>query len=257
MLDRVNYVAFKTIINKEITRFLRIWPQTLLPPVISMTLYFLIFGKLIGSQISDMSGFSYMQYIAPGLVMMSVVTNAYSNVASSFYGTKFQRNIDEMLIAPVSNVVILVGFVMGGILRGLMVGLLVIFIALFFTKLHVYNLFIILSVGFLSSLLFSLAGFTNGLLANKFDDVMIIPTFVITPLTYLGGVFYSIHLLSPFWQELSKLNPVLYMVNAFRYGILGLSDVNIMVAMVMIIVFIVALFILNLALMQRGSGLRS
>jgi ABC-2 type transport system permease protein len=257
MLDRVNYVAFITILNKEITRFLRIWPQTLLPPVISMTLYFLIFGKLIGSQISDMSGFSYMQYIAPGLVMMSVVTNAYSNVASSFFGTKFQRNIDEMLIAPVSNLVILVGFVMGGILRGLMIGLLVILIALFFTKLHVYNLFIILSVALLSSLLFSLAGFTNGLMANKFDDVMIIPTFVITPLTYLGGVFYSIHLLSPFWQELSKLNPVLYMVNAFRYGILGLSDVNIMVAMVMIIVFIVALFILNLALMQRGYGLRS
>lgn len=257
MLDRVDYIAFTTIINKEITRFLRIWPQTLLPPAISMTLYFLIFGKLIGSQISDMSGFSYMQYIAPGLVMMSVVTNAYSNVASSFFGTKFQRNIDEMLIAPASNLVILMGFVMGGILRGLMVGLLVILIALFFTKLHVYNLFIILSVSFLSSLLFSLAGFTNGLLANKFDDVMIIPTFVITPLTYLGGVFYSIDLLSPFWQELSKLNPVLYMVNAFRYGILGLSDVNIMVAMVMIIVFIVALFILNLVLMQRGYGLRS
>jgi ABC-2 type transport system permease protein len=257
MSDSANYVAFKTIINKEIVRFIRIWPQTLLPPAITMTLYFIIFGNLIGRQIAPMHGFSYMQYIVPGLVMMAIITNSYSNVASSFFGTKFQHNIDEMLIAPISNSVILLGFVIGGTLRGLLVGVLVILIALCFTHLSVQHLFLVLVVAFLSSVLFSLAGFTNAIFSDKFDDIMIIPTFVITPLTYLGGVFYSIDLLPNIWQYLSKLNPIVYMVSAFRYGMLGFSDIRIWWAMMIIVLFTVGLFWFNLSLMRRGQGLKT
>ncbi len=257
MIDRTNRIAFQTIVTKEIVRFLRIWPQTLLPPVITMTLYFVIFGSLIGKQIGDMDGFTYMQYIVPGLVMMSMMTNSYANVATSFFGTKFQRNVDEMLIAPISTWVILLGFVVGGTLRGLLVGILVVIIALFFTHLQIHHVFVMLSVALLAAVLFALAGFTNGLFADKFDDVSIVPTFVITPLTYLGGVFYSIDMLPPFWEHLSKLNPILYMVNAFRYGILGVSDINIVWAMLIIFSFTVGLFIFNLKLLEKGYGVRS
>lgn len=257
MIDRTNRIAFQTIVRKEIVRFLRIWPQTLLPPAITMTLYFVIFGNLIGKQIGDMRGFTYMQYIVPGLVMMSMMTNAYANVSTSFYGTKFQRNVDEMLIAPISTWVILLGFVIGGTLRGVLVGIIVVIISLFFTHLQVHHLFVMISVAILAAFLFSSAGFTNGLFANKFDDVTIIPTFVITPLTYLGGVFYSIDMLPSFWENLSKLNPILYMVNAFRYGILGVSDISVAWAMLVIFLFAVGLFIVNLRLMEKGRGLRS
>ena len=252
----LNLVAAKTIIRKEMVRVLRIWIQTIVPPAITMTLYFIIFGNLIGRRIGVMDGFDYMQYIAPGLIMMSVITNSYGNVVSSFFGAKFGRHVEEMLVAPMSYATIIIGHVAGGVLRGLLVGSLVTVIALFFTKLQVAHPFIMISIVLLSSIVFSLAGFINAVFARKFDDISIIPTFVLTPLTYLGGVFYSISLLPEFWQNASKLNPILYMVNAFRYGILGTSDISIGHAYAILIVFVVVLFSGCMFLMRRGIGIR-
>lgn len=252
----LNVVAVKTIIRKEVVRVLRIWIQTIVPPAITMTLYFVIFGNLIGRRIGTMEGFDYMQYIAPGLIMMSVITNSYGNVVSSFFGAKFARHIEEMLVAPMSYASIIIGHVAGGVLRGLLVGTLVTIIALFFTRLDVAHPFIMISVVLLSSIVFSLAGFINAIFARKFDDISIVPTFVLTPLTYLGGVFYTISMLPPFWQNVSKANPILYMVNAFRYGILGKSDISIGHAYAILLVFIVVLFTTCVLLMRRGVGIR-
>jgi ABC-2 type transport system permease protein len=252
----LNIVALQTIVRKEIVRVLRIWIQTVVPPAITMTLYFIIFGNLIGRRIGTMGGFDYMQYIAPGLIMMSVITNSYGNVVSSFFGAKFGRHIEEMLISPMSNATIIIGHVAGGVLRGVLVGLLVTVIALFFTKLEVHHPFITISIVLLSSAVFALAGFINAVFAKKFDDISIIPTFVLTPLTYLGGVFYSISLLPEFWQKVSLVNPILYMVNAFRYGILGTSDIDIGVAYLILLVFVIVLFVACLQLMHRGVGIR-
>ncbi|WP_299179234.1 ABC transporter permease [uncultured Neptuniibacter sp.] len=251
------FVAFWTIVRREIRRFMRIWAQTLLPPAITMTLYFIIFGNLIGSRIGEMGGFNYMEYIVPGLIMMSVITNSYSNVVSSFYSTKFQRNIEELLVSPVPNWVILSGFVLGGVARGLGVGLIVTMLSLFFTELQVQNLWVTIAIVFLTSVLFSLGGFINAVFANSFDDISIIPTFVLTPLTYLGGVFYSIQLLPEFWQGVSQLNPILYMVNTFRYGILGVSDIHVGFAFSMILICIAGLFSYALYLLKHGKGIRS
>ena len=251
------FVAFLTILRREIRRFMRIWAQTLLPPAITMTLYFIIFGNLIGSRIGEMDGFDYMEFIVPGLIMMSVITNSYSNVVSSFYSTKFQRHIEELLVSPVPNWVILSGYVLGGVTRGLGVGLVVTMLSLFFTDLQVQNLLVTVTVVFLTAVLFSLGGFINAIFANSFDDISIIPTFVLTPLTYLGGVFYSIQLLPDFWQGVSQLNPILYMVNTFRYGILGVSDINVLFAFSMILLFIVGLFSYALYLLNTGKGIRS
>jgi ABC-2 type transport system permease protein len=253
---RLNVVAVQTLIRKEIIRVLRIWVQTIVPPAITMTLYFIIFGNLIGKRIGTMDGFDYMSYIAPGLIMMSVITNSYGNVVSSFFGAKFGRHIEEMLVAPMSNSAIVIGHVSGGLLRGLFVGSLVTVIALFFTRLDVQHPLITVSIVVLSSIVFSLAGFINAIYANKFDDISIVPTFVLTPLTYLGGVFYSISLLPEFWQGVSKANPILYMVNAFRYGILGTSDIDIRHAYLMLFVFIAILFTACVTLMNRGVGIR-
>ena len=252
----LNLVALKTIVRKEVIRVLRIWVQTVVPPAITMTLYFIIFGNLIGRRIGTMDGFDYMQFIAPGLIMMSVITNSYGNVVSSFFGAKFGRHIEEMLVSPMSNATIILGHVAGGVLRGLLVGVLVTAIALFFTKLDVRYPFITISIVVLSSIVFALAGFINAVFATKFDDISIIPTFVITPLTYLGGVFYSISLLPDFWQKVSLANPILYMVNAFRYGILGRSDIGIGTAYAILIAFAVILFVACLQLMRRGVGIR-
>jgi len=251
------FTAFSTILTKEIRRFTRIWGQTLLPPAITMTLYFIIFGNLIGSRIGEMGGFDYMEYIVPGLIMMSVITNSYGNVVSSFYSTKFQRNIEELLVSPVPNWTILTGYVLGGVSRGLAVGLIVTLLSLFFTRLQVENIAVTIAIVFLTSVLFSLGGFINAVFANSFDDISIIPTFVLTPLTYLGGVFYSIQLLPEFWQNVSLLNPILYMVNTFRYGILGVSDINIVFAFGMILTFIAILFSYSLYLLNSGRGIRS
>jgi len=252
----LNLVALSTIVRKEMVRVLRIWIQTVVPPAITMTLYFIIFGNLIGRRIGTMDGFDYMQYIAPGLIMMSVITNSYGNVVSSFFGAKFGRHLEEMLISPMSNATIIIGHVAGGVLRGVLVGLLVTIIALFFTKLEVRPPFITVSIALLSSVVSALAGFINAVFAKKFDDISIVPTFVLTPLTYLGGVFYSISLLPDFWQKVSLANPILYMVNAFRYGILGKSDIGIGVAYAILLVFVVALFAVCLQLMNRGVGIR-
>ena len=221
-----------------------------------MTLYFIIFGNLIGRRIGDMGGFDYMQYIAPGLIMMSVITSSYGNVVSSFFGAKFGRHVEEMLVSPMSNATIIIGHVAGGVIRGLLVGVVVTGIALFFTNLSIENPLITVSMVLLSSIVFALAGFINAIFARKFDDISIIPTFVLTPLTYLGGVFYSILLLPEFWQNVSLANPILYMVNAFRYGILGTSDISIVHAYVIVVLFVVVLFSASLMLMNRGVGIR-
>lgn len=250
-------VAFGTILRKEISRFMRIWLQTVLPPAITMSLYFIIFGNLIGPRIGQMHGFDYMQYIAPGIIMMSVITNSYSNVVSSLFGAKFQRHIEEILVAPIPNVLIIAGFVAGGIARGIIVGVVVTVVALCFTDLHLKSFGVTVSVVVLTAALFSLAGYINALCAKKFDDISIVPTFVLTPLTYLGGVFYSIDLLPAFWQTASLGNPILYMVNAFRFGMLGVSDIDIRIAFGVIGLFITALFVVCLAMMRRGVGLRT
>ena len=251
------WIAFQTILIREIRRFTRIWMQTLLPPIITMGLYFVIFGKLIGSRIGEMGGYTYMEFVVPGLIMMSVLTNAYANVVSSFYGNKFQRSIEEQLIAPIPNWVILAGYIAGGVARGLCIGVIVTLLSLFFTHLHIQNWWVMISVVLLTSILFSLAGLINAVYAKSFDDISIIPTFVLTPLTYLGGVFYSIDLLPPFWQGVSQINPILYMVNAFRYGVLGISDVSITLAFGMIIFFIIIAGIAAMHLLSSGKGLRS
>lgn len=257
MLNQITFIAFYTIVRKEISRFTRIWVQTLLPPAISMTLYFVIFGSLIGPRIGTMNGFNYIDYIAPGIIMMSIINNSYANVVSSFFGAKFQKHIEEMIVAPIPNIIILCGFVTGGIARGLLVGAVVTVVALFFTELKIHNLAITIAVVFMTALVFSLAGFINAIFAKKFDDISIIPTFVLTPLIYLGGVFYSINLLPPFWQTASSFNPILYMVNAFRYGMLGESDINILSAFIILSIFTVCLFSFSLFLLNKGTGIKN
>lgn len=253
---RAHFVGFKTILIKEILRFMRIWVQTVLPAAVTMSLYFVIFGRLIGSQIGDIDGYTYMQYIVPGLIMMSIITNAYSNVVSSFYSSKFQRHIEEMLVSPLPNYLILLGFVGGGLARGIIVGAAVTGVSIFFTDLQIHNIFVMITVVILTAVLFSLGGFINGVYANSFDDVSIVPTFVLTPLTYLGGVFYSIQMLPEFWQAVSQFNPILYMVNAFRYSILGTSDVDITLAFTIILLFVATLFTFSLWLLNKGVGIR-
>lgn len=250
------WIALSTIVRKEIRRFMRIWPQTLLPPAITMTLYFVIFGQMIGSRVGEMGGFSYMQFIAPGLIMMAVITNSYSNVVSSFYSVKFQRSIEELIASPVPHHIILIGYLLGGVVRGLLVGLIVTGLSLFFTQLHVTHAFVMLFTVLVTAILFSLGGFINAVYAKSFDDISIVPTFVLTPLTYLGGVFYSMTLLSPFWQNVSLINPIVYMVNAFRYGILGHSDVNVWMSLTVISGFCVGLYFYAYHLLRRGTGMR-
>jgi ABC-2 type transport system permease protein len=249
-------VAFNTIVCKEIRRFLRIWPQTLLPPAITMTLYFVIFGELIGGRIGEMGGFTYMQFVVPGLIMMAVVTNAYSNVVSSFFGAKYQHSIEELLVSPVPNYLILLGFTIGGVARGLLIAVIVTLLSLFFSELSIHNLVITIAIVVMTAILFSLAGFINAVYANNFDDISIIPNFVLTPLIYLGGVFYSMDLLPDFWVGVSKINPMLYVINAFRYGVLGVSDVNIIWSFIMITLFTVMAFSYSLHLLNTGKRIR-
>ncbi len=251
------YVALQTIVVKEVLRFSRIWVQTILPAAITTSLYFVIFGNLIGPRIGEMDGFQYMEFIVPGLIMMTVINNSYSNVVSSFYGHKFQHHIEEMLVSPVPNYVILLGFVAGGVARGLAVGAVVTAISMFFVDLRVHSPLVLLSTILLTATLFSLGGFINGVYAKSFDDISIIPTFVLTPLTYLGGVFYSIQMLSSFWQGVSLANPILYMVNTFRYGFLGRSDIDLWLAYSITAAFVVVLFAFALQLLSRGVGIRS
>ena len=252
-----NLVALYTVARREVVRILRIWAQTLLPPAITMTLYFLIFGQLIGSRIGDMGGFDYMDFIVPGLIMMSVIQNSYGNISSSFFGAKFGRHVEELLVSPMPNWVILGGYVAGAVLRGLMVGVIVLAVAMLFTRVRLPHPWVTLTTVLLGATIFSLAGFVNAVYARKFDDVTIVPTFILTPLTYLGGVFYSVTLLPPWAQAATHANPVFYMVNAFRYGLLGVSDVPLWVAYALMLGFVVVLAALGLWLLKRGVGLRS
>ncbi len=253
-MQRTRRIGFATIVHREFSRIVRIWGQTLVPPAITATLYFIIFGSLIGRRIGEMGGFTYMQYIAPGLIMMSVITNSYGNVVSSFFGAKFGRHIEELLVSPLPNWLIVLGYVTGGVVRGLLVGLVVTVIALFFTHLHVEHVFTVLGAVLLTSVVFALGGFVNAVFANNFDQVSFVPTFILTPLTYLGGVFYSISMLPEWAQVFSRANPILYMVNAFRYGFLGHSDVDVGFSFAIMIVATLALFGVCVWLMERGTG---
>lgn len=253
----IQLIAFYTILRKEIRRFMRIWVQTLVPPVITITLYFIIFGQLIGSRIGEMSGVSYMQFIVPGLIMMSTITNSFSNVASSFYSTKFARNVEELLVSPASTHVIIWGYIAGGMARGLIVSSLVTIVSLLFVSFEIHSWLTIAIIILFTSATFSLGGLMNAIFARSFDDISIIPTFVLTPLTYLGGVFYSISLLPPFWQNVSKLNPIVYMINGFRYGFLGVSDMEIHYTFLVLTAFFVILYSMVYMLISRGKGLRS
>ncbi len=257
MTPRAKLIAFQTILTKEVLRFARIWIQTVLPPVVTTALYFIIFGNLIGPRIGPMEGFDYMEFIIPGLIMMAVITNSYANVVSSFYGSKFQRHIEEMLISPIPNYIILTGFVGGGVARGLTVGIAVTIVSLVFHPLNIHSPWVMFSMIMLTSILFSLAGLINGVYAKSFDDISIVPTFVLTPLTYLGGIFYSISLLPEFWQQASLINPILYMVNAFRYGFLGVSDISLALSYTISICFIVILYVFSLYLLRKGHGIRT
>ncbi|EUJ33021.1 inner membrane transport permease [Listeria floridensis FSL S10-1187] len=251
------FTALKSLAVKETNRYLRIWVQTLVPPVITTSLYFVIFGNLIGGRIGEMAGFSYMEFIVPGLIMMSVITSSYANVSSSFFSQKFQKNIEELLIAPVPTHVIIWGFVIGGMGRSILVGALVTIISLFFVPLHVFSWSMVILTLLMTSILFSLAGLLNGIFAQSYDDVSIVPTFVLQPLTYLGGVFYAISMLPPFWQIVSKINPIVYMISGFRYGFLGVADLPVVVSVSILVGFIAVLYMVCWYLIDRGRGLRS
>jgi len=250
-------IALYTLTRKEVSRFLRIWTQTLLPSPISMVLYFIVFGSLIGNKIGHLEGFSYVAYIAPGLIMMAIINNAYGNVVGSFFGAKFQHSLEELFVSPMSSWTILCGYILGGMLRGALVAIVVTGVALFFTHLHLHSLVITITVAILTALMFSLAGLINAVYAQKFDDISIIPTFILTPLTYLGGVFYSIQMLPPIWRSLTYANPILYIINAFRYGMLGVSDVHIGLALSFIVICVIILLFWAHFLLKRGIGLRS
>ncbi len=250
-------IAFTTILGKEILRFTRIWPQTLLPPAVTTALYFLIFGKLIGDRVGAVNNETYINYIVPGIILMSVISHAYSNVVSSFYSTKFQHHIEELLVAPVPNWVILAGYVCGGIARGILVGIVVAAIATLFTEFPVRHWEIALVTMLLTATLFALAGFINAVFADSFDDISIIPNFVLTPLSYLGGVFYSVSMLPGIWQHIAQANPILYMINAFRYGLIGISDVDVNLALVLTSACIVLLSVISLILLNKGTGIKT
>jgi ABC-2 type transport system permease protein len=256
-LSAVRWTGFATIIIREYSRIIRIWGQTLVPSAVTAILYFVIFGSLIGRRLGQMAGFDYIQFIAPGLIMMSVITNSFANVVSSFFSSKLMLHLEEMLVAPLAHSTIVLGFVVGGVVRGVLVAALVTVVALFFTNLHVAHPFITFTTILLTAIVFSTAGLLNAIFAKSFDDISIIPTFVLTPLTYLGGVFFSISLLPPFWQKVALANPILYMVSAFRYGMLGASDIPIGSAYALMIGFAVVLFVAVLLMLHRGSGVRA
>jgi len=252
----INRIAFRTIVRKETRRFARIWVQTIVPPSINAILYMLIFGSLIGARISDMGGFRYIDFIVPGIIMMAVIINSYSNVVSSFFSSKMQNYIEEILVSPVSNITIVLGYVTGGMARGLLVGSLVAVVSLLFSDIKPVHPVITIAIAVLTSMMFSLGGLINAVFAKSFDDIAIVPSFVLTPLTYLGGVFYSISMLPPIWQTISMFNPMLYMINGFRYGILGSSDIPIWTSFLVILLFITVLGTLAMTLLNRGVGIK-
>ncbi len=251
------WISYYTMIRKEFIRMIRIWSQTLLPPIVTTSLYFVVFGSFIGSQLQAIHGFSYMQFIVPGLIMMSVITSSYMNTVSTFYFAKWQRTLDEILVSPTPDWVVIAGFVSGGMMRGLIVGTLILLVSTFFTHLVIYNFAVLLAAVILTSALFSLAGLVNGIYAKGFDGISIVPTFILTPLTYLGGVFYSVNQFSPFWRTVSLFNPILYIINAFRYGFLGISDTSLTVSFSLLVGLVVVLLIAAVVLFKRGTGFKN
>lgn len=256
MRANLAWVAFSTIVIRESRRTFRVWKQSFLPSVVTSFLYFVIFGHVIGQRVGEMAGFPYMQYIAPGLIMMQVITSAYMSGVSAFFIAKFQRQVQEILVSPMPPYVIVFGFMISAIIRGVVVGVIVTMIALFFTHLHIHSWLVILAVVLCSACMFALAGLVNAIYARNFDDINIVPTFILAPLTYLGGVFYSINLLPSFWQKVSLINPVAYIINAFRYGFLGVADASVTIAFLVMLFFIVILFIFAFNLIKNGRGLR-
>lgn len=256
MNPKEKWIAFKTVVMKDMRRVFRAWVQTLLPPIITSALYFAIFGHVIGSRIGSFEGFPYIQFIAPGLIMMSLLTNSYSSTVTAVYMAKFQRSIEEMIVSPISGTLILLGYLASGVLRGVITGILVAIVALLFTHIHIYSFLTIFFVAILSSSIFSLGGIINAIFAKKFDDVAIVPTFILTPLTYLGGVFYSLKLLPPVWQYISLINPIFYLVETFRYGFLGVFEDHLWIAFVIIVGFNLVLFFWALYLIRKGVGLQ-
>ena len=251
------WIAYLTVMRKELVRIFRIWAQTILPPVITTSLYFIVFGTFIGSQLAPIHGLSYIQFIVPGLIMMSIITSSYMNTVSNFYFAKFMRNIDEMLVSPMPDWLVIAGFISGGVMRGLIVGFFVLLVSLFFSHLAIFNIFVLVAAVLMTSVLFSLAGLINGVYAQGFDGISIVPTFVLTPLTYLGGIFYSISQFPEFWQKVSLLNPILYMVNAFRYGFLGVSDVPVWICFSVLIGFTLIFTAIVAFLFKRGMGVKN
>jgi len=251
------WIAYMTVMRKELVRIFRIWAQTILPPVVTTSLYFIVFGTFIGSQLAPIQGLSYIQFIVPGLIMMSVITSSYMNTVSNFYFAKFMRNIDEMLVSPMPDWLVIAGFISGGVMRGLIVGFFVLLVSLFFSNLAIYNLAVLIAAVIMTSVLFSLAGLINGIYAKGFDGISIVPTFVLTPLTYLGGIFYSISQFPPFWQKVSLFNPILYMVNAFRYGFFGVSDVPVWICFGVLIGFTLVFTAIVILLFRRGMGVKN
>ncbi|MBG91373.1 MAG: ABC transporter permease [Actinobacteria bacterium] len=251
-------IGLKTIVRREVTRLIRIWRQTILPPIITSTLYFLIFGNFIGDRIGDIENTSYLSFMVPGLILMTVITNSFTNVSSTVFGAKFQKSLEELLVSPLKNTTILTGYILSGVIRGCMTGLMVSIVSLFFAPIHIYSYAISIISMLLTSILFSLAGFINALYAKSFDDISILPTFILTPLTYLGGVFYSVSLLPPLWQQISYFNPVLYLINLFRYGFIGISDINTSYSLIILTIFTALFWVLSLHLLKKGfAGYRT
>jgi ABC-2 type transport system permease protein len=251
------WIAYKTIVTKEILRFARIWVQTIIPPVITTSLYLLIFGGLMGGRIGQMQGIDYLHFIVPGIILMTVIMQSYANTVSSFFMTKYNNSFEELLVSTTPNWVILMGFVSGGIARGFFVGLAVTFTISFFVEIQTYNLLIIAVTFLLTSVMFSLAGFINAVFARTFDDISIVPNFVLLPLTYLGGMFYSIDILPSFWRSVSAFNPIYYMMDAFRLGFLGIGSVELWKAFLVPVIMIVILALIANALLGRGVSIKT
>jgi len=251
------WIAYKTIVTKEILRFARIWVQTIVPPVITTSLYLLIFGGLMGGRIGQMQGIDYLHFIVPGIILMTVIMQSYANTVSSFFMTKYNNSFEELLVSTTPNWVILMGFVSGGIARGFFVGLAVTFTISFFVEIQTYNLLIIAVTFLLTSVMFSLAGFINAVFARTFDDISIVPNFVLLPLTYLGGMFYSIDILPSFWRSVSAFNPIYYMMDAFRLGFLGIGSVELWKAFLVPVIMIVILALIANALLGRGVSIKT
>ena len=257
--EYLRYIAIVlyTLLRREILRFMRIWIQTLLPPAVTTMLYCVIFGELVGRQLMGVGSYSYMEYIIPGLILMTVITNSYSNVVTSFYSTRFHKNIEEMLISPMPAYVLMIGFVAGGMARGLVVGLVVWVVSLTFATLPFPNLGLTFVVLLLTSAVFSVAGLINGIYARSFDGISIIPTFILMPLTYLGGVFYSVEILPEFWRNITLFNPIFYMIDVFRHGSMGFSDVDVLQSLIILTACLIVLATACLQLLVRGVRIRN